>query len=235
MEKYARELPSLFDSEIESFTLSSELFRKAFCVIHQAGEQGVTLSELSQALHPLGMKSVYVVVDTLKRFQLAIKVNAYNGVRIVDSLHISKYHITTLAQCNHSSCSGAQASQIVDNEYPKNLLKEKHARATNLPGSMKMTGDGDAVIVSNVQSKLSSHHIDNQSSGAEENSSTPREDNKESNLYCACNKHIYEPILPWINGNGNTNGFFYEALSRRVVGYVMQHPGIDKVYICLYY
>lgn len=54
MEKYAKELPTVSDNQNEAFILSSEQFRKAFSAIHEAGEQGVTLVELSHALHPLG-------------------------------------------------------------------------------------------------------------------------------------------------------------------------------------
>uniref|UniRef100_A0A0D9YR69 Uncharacterized protein n=1 Tax=Oryza glumipatula TaxID=40148 RepID=A0A0D9YR69_9ORYZ len=69
MKIYAEQLPSLSCS-----ILSSDLFRNAFCIIHQSGEQGVNLREISQALHPLGMQYIELVVDTLERFQLAIKV-----------------------------------------------------------------------------------------------------------------------------------------------------------------
>ncbi|KAG8060168.1 hypothetical protein GUJ93_ZPchr0002g25488 [Zizania palustris] len=55
--------------------LSSDLFRNTFCVIRQAGEQGVDLREISQALDPLGMQFIDVIVYVLERFQLAIKVN----------------------------------------------------------------------------------------------------------------------------------------------------------------
>ncbi|XP_062222673.1 uncharacterized protein LOC133921705 isoform X2 [Phragmites australis] len=226
MEKYAKELPSVSDNQNESFILSSELFRNAFCAIHQAGEQGVTLREFSQALHPLGMRLVYVIVDTFMRFQLAIKVNAYDGVQIVDSLHMSKYHITTLAECEHCSCSGAPASQTVDNGDPKNLPPQKHAMPSNLLGTTKMLGDGHTVTIINVQSKSSSPHIYSQNLGFEERPPTPREDSKESNCYHACEGHIYKPILPWINGDGRINSTVYEGLSRRVIGYVMQYPGI---------
>jgi len=54
MKNFAEELHSVFEHQSELFTLSPELFRNAFCIIHQAGGQGVTLRELSQALHPLG-------------------------------------------------------------------------------------------------------------------------------------------------------------------------------------
>jgi len=53
MKKFAEEY-SVFEHQSELFTLSPELFRNAFCIIHKAGGQGVTLRELSQALHPLG-------------------------------------------------------------------------------------------------------------------------------------------------------------------------------------
>jgi general transcription factor 3C polypeptide 1 len=54
MKIYVEELPSVSDHQNKSFTWSSDLFRNAFCVIHKAGEQGVTWQELSQALRPLG-------------------------------------------------------------------------------------------------------------------------------------------------------------------------------------
>uniref|UniRef100_A0A0A9GVA6 Uncharacterized protein n=1 Tax=Arundo donax TaxID=35708 RepID=A0A0A9GVA6_ARUDO len=226
MEKYAKELPSVSVNQNESFILSSELFRNAFCSIHQAGEQGLTMREFSQALHPLGMQLAYVIVDTLMRFQLAIKVNAYDGVQIVDSLHMSKYHITTVRECNHCSCSGAPAFATVDNGDAKNLLQQKQAIPSNLLGATKMLGDGHTVTVINVQSKSSSRCIYNQYLEDEEVPTTTRTDNKEINCYRACERHICQPILPWINGDGSINGTIYEGLSRRVIGYVMQYPGV---------
>ncbi|CAN6273567.1 unnamed protein product [Urochloa humidicola] len=226
MKNYVEELPSVSDHQNESFTWSSDQFRNAFCVIHKAGEQGVTLRELSQALHPLAMHLVYKTVDTLKRFQLAIKVNAYDGVQIVDSLHLSKYHITTLAECNPCSCSGPPTSQVVDNGDPKILLKEKHTMPINFHGPIKMLGDGHTVTIINVQSNLSSPHIYSKNTGDEERLSTSREDNMESGCHHDCGGHIYQPILPWINGDGSTNSVVYEGLSRRVIGYVMHYPGV---------
>eukprot|EP00494_Astrolonche_serrata_P008937 UN08984 len=38
-------------------------------------------------------------------------------------------------------------------------------------------------------------------------------------------RHIYHPILPWINGDGSINSTVYEGLTRRIIGYVMQYPG----------
>ncbi|KAL6633936.1 hypothetical protein ACP70R_026607 [Stipagrostis hirtigluma subsp. patula] len=227
MTKYVQDLPSVLDNENESLILSQELFRNAFCVIHEAGEQGVTLQELSQALDLLAIQLVDVIVDTLGRFQLTIKVNAYNGVKVVDSLYVSKYHITMLAKCNRCSCSGAPTSQVVDNGGPKSLLKE-HGMPGVYPETIKMLGDGHTVTVINVQSQPSAPDIHHQNLGDEENLCTARGENTESNCYHVCERHVYQPILPWINGDGSTNSVIYEGLSRRVIGYAMQYPGLAE-------
>jgi len=143
----------------------------------------------------------------------------------MDSLHLSKYHIITLAECNPCSCSGPPTSQVVDNGDPKNLLQEKHTMPINFPGPIKMLGDGHTVTIINVQSKLSSPHIYSKNPGDDERPSTPIE-YKESSCYHDYGGHIYQPILPWINGDGSTNSTVYEGLSRRVIGYVMHYPGV---------
>ena len=146
----------------------------------------------------------------------------------MDSLHLSKYHITALAECNPCSCSGPPTSQVVDNGDPKNLPKEKHSMPINFPGPIKMLGDGHTVTIINVQSKLSSPHIYSKNPGDDERPSTPIE-YKESSCYHDYGGHIYQPILPWINGDGSTNSTVYEGLSRRVIGYVMHYPGVMEV------
>ncbi|RCV28412.1 hypothetical protein SETIT_5G403200v2 [Setaria italica] len=220
MKTYAKQLPSLSCNENESSFLSSDLFRNAFCIIHQTGEQGVNLREISQALHPLGMQSINLVVDTLIKFQLVIKVNAYDGEQIVDSLHKPKYHITTLAEYSCCSCLQAPAFQIASTGDGRNTQKEKHVMPINLQGTVKKLGDGHTVTVTNAQGKQSSHL---RSPGDNERSSIWPWG---SGCFHVCESHIYHPILPWINGDGSMNSTLYEGLSRRVIGYVMQYPGI---------
>uniref|UniRef100_A0A0E0CNS9 B-block binding subunit of TFIIIC domain-containing protein n=1 Tax=Oryza meridionalis TaxID=40149 RepID=A0A0E0CNS9_9ORYZ len=223
---YAEQTPSLCCNKNEPAILSSDLFRNAFCVVHKAGEQGVNLREMSQALDPLGIQFVNLIVHTLKRFQLVIKVNAYDGVQIVDSIHKSKYHITTLADSSHCSCLRASAFEMAETGDTENLLKEKHAMSSDVQGSVKMLGDGHTVTVLNVQSKSSSPQIRGQSPVGQKRSFTPAQDNRASDCCHACEKHIYHPILPWINGDGSMNNTVYEGLSRRIIGYTMQYPGV---------
>lgn len=151
----------------------------------------------------------------------------------MDSLHSAKYHITTLAECDNCCCTDPSTSQVADNENTKNLLEEKYTRPVNFAGPIKMFGDGHTVTVINVQSKLSSPHIYSKDPGDEERLSTPGENNKESSCYHNCERHCYQPILPWINGDGSTNSTLYEGLSRRVIGYVMHYPGLMEVCLLL--
>ncbi|KAM0863831.1 hypothetical protein ACQ4PT_044327 [Festuca glaucescens] len=225
MKTYADQLQSSSCNQTESCILSSDLFRNAFCVIHQGGEGGVNLTELSQELHPLGTRLIDVIVHTLKRFHLAMEVNAYDGFQIVDSLHKSKYHLSTLAEYSNCSCSRDPASQLGETGGAENILKEKHAMSSE-QGTVKMLGDGHTVTVLSVQRKSSSSHTCSQNPGDKEAMSTPSEDSRESDCRHACERHIYHPILPWINGDGSTNSTVYEGLTRRIIGYVMQYPGI---------
>ncbi|CAM0906676.1 unnamed protein product [Alopecurus aequalis] len=225
MKTYADQLQSSSCNQTESCILSSDLFRNAFCVIHQGGEGGVSLIELSQELHPLGTWLIDVIVHTLKRFHLAMEVNAYDGFQIVDSLHKSKYHLSTLAEYSKCSCSREPASQLVETGGAENVLKEKHAMSSK-QGTVKMLGDGHTVTVLSVQSKSSSSHMRSQNPGDKEAMSTPSQDSRESDCRHACERHIYHPILPWINGDGSMNSTIYEGLTRRIIGYIMQYPGI---------
>ncbi|GJN13382.1 hypothetical protein PR202_gb00076 [Eleusine coracana subsp. coracana] len=166
-----------------------------------------------------GMPWVYVIVDTLMSFKIAIKV--------IDSLHMLKYHITTLAECNHGSCSGAPASPHLDIVDPKTIPRQNNPIPCNSLGTTKVFADGHTVTVINVKSTSSSAHSENL--GDEEGPSTPGEDSKESNCNHACGRHMYQPILPCLNGDGTINSTIYEGLSRRVIGYVMQYPGMAEV------
>ncbi|XP_021318584.1 uncharacterized protein LOC8072962 isoform X4 [Sorghum bicolor] len=213
MKIYAEQLPSASCNKNEPFFLSSDLFRKAFCVIHQTGEQGVNLREISQALHPLGMQSISLVVDMLERFQLVMKVNAYDGMQIVDSIHKPKYHISTLVKYCHCNCLRAPASEVASIEDTRPLH-----------GTVRKLGDGHTLTILNVQRKASSH-LRSQNPGGDDESSALHLD---SGCCHVCKSHIYHPILPWINGDGSMNGTVYEGLSRRIIGYVMQYPGISE-------
>jgi general transcription factor 3C polypeptide 1 len=117
----------------------------------------------------------------------------------------------------------------VENGGTENVPKEKHSMSSN-QGTVKMLGDGHTVTVLSVQSESSSSHLCSQNPGNKETMSTPSQDSKCGCCH-SCERHIYQPILPWINGDGSMNSTVYEGLTRRVIGYVMQCPGIVEVRI----
>ena len=39
----------------------------------------------------------------------------------------------------------------------------------------------------------------------------------------------FQPIVPWINGDGTINGIVHRGLTRRIFGIVIQNPGILEV------
>ncbi|URD86350.1 hypothetical protein MUK42_27492 [Musa troglodytarum] len=49
---------------------------------------------------------------------------------------------------------------------------------------------------------------------------------KEVNYTAGSETHPSRPILPWINVDGSTNTIVYKGLTRRLLGTVMQYPGI---------
>ena len=154
-----------------------------------------------------------------------MQVNAYDGVQIVDSLHKPKYHITTLAEYSHCSCLRAPGSEMASTGDTRNILKEKHSTMPlNLHGTVRKLGEGHTVTVVDLGRKSSSHL----------QSESPGDDERPSTCCHVCRSRIYHPILPWINGDGSMNSTVYEGLSRRIIGYVMQYPGISEVSVLIF-
>ncbi|KAL5721524.1 hypothetical protein ACHQM5_005161 [Ranunculus cassubicifolius] len=146
MARYGEQLLSKFP-DIEQRSLFPELFRSTYSDIYKAGDQGLSMEQISHALGSQGMpgeRMAEIVVDVLQAFGKSIKVNAFNDVHVVDASFRSKYLLT---------------------------LSEGHNQGLE-------------------------------------------------------SAHSYKPILPWINGDGTVNQIVYKRLVRRVLGIVMQNPGM---------
>ncbi|KAJ1702050.1 hypothetical protein LUZ63_001829 [Rhynchospora breviuscula] len=194
-------------SAISATDISSDVFRSVLSLIHQTGESGVSMEEISDAIGPQG-HAAELIVETIEAFGFAIKVNGYDRVQVLDSSFRSKYHINshTSWKCNtqvlvKSQISNFGASTNPDLAAPTISLGECH-KATIIDGNTQAEGVREC-----------------ESNGNEE-------DEKEREVESACPSHVSWPILPWLNGDGSVNRTLYEALTRRILGTVMQKPGI---------
>ncbi|KAJ3680257.1 hypothetical protein LUZ60_016535 [Juncus effusus] len=182
--------------------ISCDTFRSVCSVINRAGEEGVSMEQISDVLDPQGLgNSAELIVGTLEKFGFAIKVNGYDSVRVLNSTYRSKYHINS-----QTSFSSSNALSLI-----KRSTNNETLNPVSVPGPTLSLCEGHKVTIINNTS---------QRAGNEE-----REDEeRERERFCVSN--VSRPILPWINADGSLNSTVFEALTRRVLGTVMQKPGI---------
>lgn len=133
-------------------------------------------------------------------------------------------------------------SQIACYESSRQLLQEKQDSIDHSQETSMNLCDGHKVTILDVPSKPAVPHIEGQNV---ESSSTVGESIQDeavrvqgkdavgSKCSATCVSHASRPILPWINGDGSTNSIVYKGLTRRVLGTVMQNPGIMEVCILI--
>ncbi|KAL5728992.1 hypothetical protein ACHQM5_002006 [Ranunculus cassubicifolius] len=204
--------------------LTSDLFKTAHSAISRAGDQGLSLEQISELLCLQGREMVESIVDVLQVFGVAVKVNAYDDVRTVDASFRHKYFLTTIEgryqalKPTPPIKSSTKIIQRIPNTDPETVvsLDDVHkVTLLNLPE--------EDVSVSRLPDEL-------QTTCSALNSHT-RSMRMESVHEVGCGdtssySHSFRPILPWINGDGTTNPIVYKGLVRRVLGIVMQNPGI---------
>jgi general transcription factor 3C polypeptide 1 len=148
---------------------------------------------------------VLFLFSTNEFFFNFIQVNGYDRLRVVDSSFRSKYHINLLTHLK-----GATEALI------KSQLAQFGASANS---------DLDAPTISlgecHKATIIDGRNIQTEGVRGEESDEKERDS--------ACPAHISRPILPWLNGDGSVNSIVYEALTRRILGIVMQKPGILEV------
>ncbi|XP_020591544.1 uncharacterized protein LOC110032283 isoform X2 [Phalaenopsis equestris] len=183
---------------------SSRDFKFIHSIIRGAGEQGLSMDEISEALKIKGEMVAEMVADTLGVFRLAAKVNAFDSIRVVDASHASKYfirvpnhgkihkHVNDILSCTkpQETCSGT----------PGGPFQEHHDKVDKSKANACSRNDKSLHVQDNVVGS-----VRNPVGGMEGG---------------------FQPILPWISGDGNINFNVYKGLTRRVLGIVMQNPCI---------
>ncbi|XP_074559173.1 uncharacterized protein LOC141815125 [Curcuma longa] len=72
---------------------SPEIFEAVHSALCKAGEEGLNMEEISEAINIEVRQYTEIIVDTLEVFQLVIKVNSYGNVRVLDSSYNCKYFL----------------------------------------------------------------------------------------------------------------------------------------------
>ncbi|KAJ6799562.1 uncharacterized protein M6B38_364900 [Iris pallida] len=234
MVKYAANLSSTSDGMNEAMSFHPELFKTIHSVICKAGEQGLTIEEIAKTMGNEEIKLVEVAVDTLETFQLAYKVNAYDCMKVVDSSYRSKYFISMLA--DHNQDGGMvcpMISQAMSYEGSQEISRRKHDKNENQDARSANLSCGHEVRPINLPPRscvpcVETPHGGNAVSGEGKFSEAVSVENDYGNKACPTTSIplVYRPILPWINSDGSSNTIMYKGLTRRVLGTVMQKPGI---------
>ncbi|WCJ19506.1 B-block binding subunit of TFIIIC [Euphorbia peplus] len=214
----------MLKSDSEKLSLfSPEDFRTIYMAIQKAGDQGLSLDEVSPVV---GENMHEHVIDIFQEFGYVMKVNTYDSVRVVDALFRSKYFLTSgshqeLGQHSVTKFfeSIADRHSVPHSEISDVFCNSSHGTATT---SHRVTIlNRPEEVVPDTEPQSSNAH----EGCPQENVYFPKKDHDRNTLESSSN-YLHVPILPWINGNGSINRVVYNGLVRRVLSIVMQNPGI---------
>ncbi|KAL5708625.1 hypothetical protein ACHQM5_019399 [Ranunculus cassubicifolius] len=181
--------------------LDSDLFKTAYFSIYKAGDQGLRFEQISELLS-LEREMAESIVDVFQAFGVAVKVNAYDDVRIVDASFVHKYFLTTI-EGHYEGLKPAPLPVKSSTKSDENSLRIPQEYHT-VPKTIVSHDDVHKVTLVNL----------------------PEDVLVETNERTKNTTSDFRPILPWFNGDGTTNPIVYKGLVRRVLGIVMQNPGI---------
>ncbi|XP_023734355.2 uncharacterized protein LOC111882227 [Lactuca sativa] len=203
MSSYARHVAS-------SGSFNPNMFQTVYSAIQKAGDQGLSMEGISQQE---GGKMGEVIVEVLEAFGRVLKVNAYDYVHVVDSMYRSKYLLA-------SSMASHQHQHQHQHEHDLPHLKEPQTSSINDELQQENHTDDEVHRVTILNRPEPEENETNKNvkascsgTGAEEG-------------FCIGDGDGYKPIVPWVNGDGSMNEIVYKGLVRRVLGIVMQNPGI---------
>ncbi|GAB2247567.1 hypothetical protein Droror1_Dr00007449 [Drosera rotundifolia] len=200
------------DSSKEQVLIHPDVFQNAYTAIQKAGDQGLCLSEVSTVDSIHGMKMAEKVVDVLQAFDKVLKVNSYDSFRVVGTLYRSKYFLT-------SKVARAQdLEKAVPAELPRGENNKEAVSVTRMCGGADET---HKITILNLSGDV---HQQPDVIGTIESNAISQVGEEDAN-FCSSDS-VCCPILPWINGDGTTNKTVYRGLARRLLGIVMQSPGI---------
>lgn len=165
-----------------------------------------------------------------------LQVSAYDSIHVVDSLYRSKYFLASSAEADQipEITPLVDSKGIIDGEH-KLLNAENHEGDVGSQNEINMdTEDVHRITILNHPKELTEPSSESQSSTEVEDCTHSERISARGNrrgekfILQSRDPYLY-PILPWINGDGTINELVYKGLVRRIIGIVMQNPGILEV------
>ncbi|TKY51464.1 B-block binding subunit of TFIIIC [Spatholobus suberectus] len=230
MAGYARRLLSECSNQEHACVICAEVFMVVYAAIQKAGDQGLSMGEISQVINLPGAEVDGLIVDALLAFGQVLKVNAYDTVRVVDTLYRHKYFLTPVSDF-HRVVQPSSTKIIEKSDHTCDLYKSKERDTTSVDTLRERNTAIDNVHKVTILN-LPHRDVDPENQACDRNEGCKQDrlglsgvDHEKETLKFSSGE-LCVPILPWINGDGTINNIVYRGLRRHVLGIVMQNPGI---------
>ncbi|RDX90912.1 hypothetical protein CR513_27175, partial [Mucuna pruriens] len=223
MAGYAQRLLSEYSNQEHAYAICAAVFRVVYAAIQKAGDQGLSMGEISQVINLPGEEVDGLIVDTLQAFGQALKVNAYDTVRVVDALYRHKYFLTPVSDFHQCVVQPSLTKTIEKSDHTFELYKSEERDSTSADTLRERNNAIDNIHRVTI---LNLPHGDVDPEGCKQNRLGLSRVEHEKETLKFSSGELCVPILPWINGDGTINNIVYRGLRRHVLGIVMQNPGI---------
>lgn len=204
------------------------VFETVSDALQKAGDHGLSIEEVQRLIDIPGEETFDCVVNVLQTFRIALKVNGYDNSRVVHSFYRSKYFLTME--------EGKTSDDNLQRPLPVNYLEKAvgEHRSNDVSRIGIASQDEREHVAGYSVHKVTILNLPEtaQTSGLHEASMKSPSvtfgmsfggETKES----TCEKSPV-PIYPWVNADGSINKVVFDGLVRRVLGTVMQNPGIPE-------
>ncbi|XP_026434167.1 uncharacterized protein LOC113331736 [Papaver somniferum] len=232
MADYGEYLMSNLSDEDRVGPLFPEIFQNLHSAILKSGDQGLSMLEISKVAAIRGEKMAELVVDVLQVFGSAVRVNGYDDVHVVNTSFRSKYFLSSAdgRYENIKSSRHRKRPRISNDNCLATSQKYWEKDVTNMESDVvhkvTMLNLPEDVYQLSVERQPHEVNVTFQDSAQVRVVSSERQRENTECTMTSSDSHSFRPILPWINGDGTTNHIVYKGLIRRVLGIVMQNPGI---------
>ncbi|CAI8595722.1 unnamed protein product [Vicia faba] len=231
MAEYVRRLMTVPSNQEQECAVCAEVFVVVYATIQKAGDQGLSMGEISQAINLPGAELDGLIVDALQAFGKVLKVNAYDSVRIVDARYRHKYFLTAVPGFHPVRPSSNKTVKESDDTC-KLYNSEKSDSAAAAADVLRERNTGLDNVHKVTILNLPHEDVDHENQACDMNEGSmqirfgPSRHDHEKEIVNIPSGELCMPILPWVNGDGTINSIVFKGLKRRVLGIVMQNPGI---------